>query len=60
MEIDVSNTDKARRTAQRHIEPIETPKPTTEHCTALQRDKNSSINQNIGTSSANQENIIGH
>ena len=38
MEIDVSNTDKAGRTAQRHIEPIETPKPTTEHCTALWKD----------------------
>jgi len=39
VEIDMSNTAKARRTAQRHTEPIDTPKPTTEHCTALQRDK---------------------
>ena len=34
-----SNTAKARRTAQRHTEPIDTPKPTTGHCAALQRDE---------------------
>ena len=31
------NTAKARRTVQRHKEPIDTSKPTTGHCTALQR-----------------------
>ena len=30
---------KARSTAQRHTEPIDTPKPTRGHCTALQREK---------------------
>ena len=35
----MSNTAKARRTAQRHTEPIDTPKLTIEHCTALQRDE---------------------
>ena len=39
IEIDMSNTAKARRTAQRHTEPIDTPKLTIEHCTALQRDE---------------------
>ena len=38
-EIDVFNTAKVRRTAQRHTEPIDTPKPTTGHCPALQRDE---------------------
>ena len=38
-EIDISNTAKARSTAQRHIEPIDTPKPTIGHCTTLQRDE---------------------
>ena len=32
-------TAKDRRTVQRHTEPINTPKPTTGHHTALQRDK---------------------
>ena len=54
-EIDVSNTAKARRTAQRHREPINTRKPTTEHCTALQRREQ--LNQ-PEDSSPNQENII--
>jgi len=29
------NTAKARTTAQSHTEPVNTPKPTTGHCTAL-------------------------
>ena len=33
------NNAKARRTAQRHIEPINTPKSSTGHCTAIQRDE---------------------
>ena len=32
-EKDVSTIAKAKRTAQRHSEPIDTHKPTTEHCT---------------------------
>ena len=35
----MSNTVKARSTAQRHIKPIDTPKPTIGHCTTLQRDE---------------------
>jgi len=38
-EIDTSNTMKARTTSQRHAEPVDTPKPTTGHCTALQREE---------------------
>ena len=57
-EIDVP-TVKAGTTAQSHAEPIDTPKPTTGHCTAFQREEIHSINQNTGTSSANQENITG-
>ena len=37
MEIDLSNTGKARRTAQSHTEPIDIPKPTTGLYTAFQR-----------------------
>ena len=36
---DVANTAKARRTAQRRTESVDTPKLTTGHCTALQRDE---------------------
>ena len=54
-EIDVSNTAKARRTAQRHREPINTHKPTTERCTALQRREQPNQPER---SSPNQENII--
>ena len=39
VEIDVSDTAKARRTAQRHTETIDTPIATTGHCIALQRDE---------------------
>ena len=39
VEINLSNTIKAIMTAQRHTEPIDNPKPTTGHFTALQRDK---------------------
>jgi len=35
----MSNTVKDRRTAQRHTEPFDSPKPTTGHCTALQKEK---------------------
>ena len=35
----MSHTAKSRRTAQRHTEPIDSPKPTTGHCAALQRDE---------------------
>ena len=38
VEVDFSNTAKARMTAQRHTDPIDTPKLTTGHCTSLQRD----------------------
>lgn len=52
VEIDMSNIAKARRTAQRCTEPIDTRKPITGHCTALQKDeRSSSINQNTSTSS---------
>ena len=37
MEIDLPNTEKARRTAQSHTEPIDIPKPTTGLYTAFQR-----------------------
>ena len=33
------NNVKARTTAQIHTEPVDTPKPTNRHCTALQRDE---------------------
>ena len=39
METDMFNTAKARRTAQSHTESIDIPKPTTVHCTVLQRDE---------------------
>ena len=35
----MSNTAKTRRTAQRHTELTDTPKPATGHCTAIQRDE---------------------
>ena len=38
-EIDMSNIAKARRTAQRHTKPTDTPRPTTGHATALQTDE---------------------
>ena len=38
-EIDAPNTAKARTTAQKHTEPKDTPKPTTGHRTALQREE---------------------
>ena len=38
VKIDSRNTAKIR-TAQRHTESTDTPKPTTEHCIALQRDE---------------------
>ena len=59
MEIDMSNTAKARRTAQRHTESIDIPKPTTVHCTVLQRDK-IQLHQSEHTNSPNEENIAGH
>jgi len=39
---------------------IDIPEPTTGHCTALQRDRSSSIKENTDASSPNQGNIIGH
>ena len=39
VEIEVSNAAKARRIAQRHTELIDTPKPITGHCAALQREE---------------------
>ena len=57
VEIDMSNTAKARRTAQRHTEPIDTPKPTTGHWIALQRDEIQLHQPETGTISPNQENI---
>jgi len=38
-ETDMSNTAKARRAVQRHTESTDTPKPTTRHSAALQRDE---------------------
>ena len=35
----MSNTAKSRMTAQRHTKTIDTPKPSTGHCAALERDK---------------------
>ena len=39
MEIGAPNTGKTRRTAQRHTEPVDLPKPTTGLCTAFQIDE---------------------
>jgi len=39
VEIGAPNTVKARTTAKRHTEPIDTPKATTGLCTALQSDE---------------------
>ena len=39
VETDMPNNVKARTTAQIHTEPVDTPKPTNRHCTALQRDE---------------------
>ena len=39
VDIDAPNTPKARTPAKRHTKPMDTPKPTTGRCTALQRDE---------------------
>lgn len=59
-EIDVSNTAKARRTAQRHPEPIDSPNLLLDTPLPFRETRSSFINQNTATNFPNQESITGH
>ena len=59
-EIDVSNTAKARRTAQRNPEPIDSPNLLLDTALPFKETRSSFIDQNTGTSFPNQESITGH
>ena len=60
MKIDVSNIAKAKGLSKDRLNPETSQNLLLDSALPLRETRSSSINQNKGTSSPNQENIIGH